>query len=180
MFSMIMNHLRSYWNGSWFLVLFVGAFAATGAVLIYKEKNEGFTVGAAVSRALFGGLSGVYFSFLLYVAIFMRDIGVRRELELRPFHILLNWNYEKALIVENIIFFVPAGILIGMACKSVKKTLLITALISLLIEVAQFVFALGKSEVDDIICNVLGGSIGMLIVWIVARCIGSKRNEPKS
>lgn len=113
-----------------------------------------------------------YFAFLLHVTIFMRNIGERRELSLIPFHILLNWEKEKVFIFENILFFVPFGVLVYIfICikrrPSLARVLIYAALVSVIIEVIQYIFALGKTETDDVICNVIGAFIGCVLCKVL-------------
>lgn len=68
-------------------------------------------------------------------------------------------------ILGNIAVFVPFGIFISYTVK--KKSLgyqtLILFLTSLSIEIVQYILALGSTDVDDILLNVLGGLIGIAI-----------------
>ena len=69
----------------------------------------------------------------------------------------------------NILFFIPYGILFPW--KDNRKRVFVTALVlSVFIELSQFVFNLGWCEVDDVISNTLGAMIG----WGVARQISIK------
>ena len=65
----------------------------------------------------------------------------------------------------NIVIFIPAGIYLMVLSKksSILRSLLIVFLISLGIEIVQYVFKIGASDIDDIILNCLGGIIGILI-----------------
>ena len=65
--------------------------------------------------------------------------------------------------------FIPFGIylMIFLKEKSLIKGVLITVLSSLIIEIVQFTFALGSSDIDDIILNTIGGLIGILIYKIL-------------
>lgn len=68
-------------------------------------------------------------------------------------------------ILGNIAVFVPFGIFISYTVK--KKSLgyqtLILFLTSLSIEIVQYILALGSTDVDDILLNVLGGLLGIAI-----------------
>lgn len=75
-------------------------------------------------------------------------------------------------IVLNILVFIPIGFLAGCLWhgKDFKKVIGIGLLVALVIEFGHFVFEKGLAELDDVINNVLGCSIGCLmaipIVWI--------------
>ncbi|MBE6904901.1 MAG: teicoplanin resistance protein VanZ [Ruminococcaceae bacterium] len=66
-------------------------------------------------------------------------------------------------IVYNILLFIPLGIYICMLKSEwpfVKKTLPIIGL-TLALEVIQFIFAIGRTDITDIFNNTLGGIIGI-------------------
>ncbi len=65
----------------------------------------------------------------------------------------------------NILMFVPAGIYIALhsKSKSIIKHLLIIFLFTFVIEVVQYIFTIGATDIDDIILNVLGECIGLMI-----------------
>jgi len=71
----------------------------------------------------------------------------------------------------NILMFVPAGIYIILHNKSkaMIKNLLVIFIISLTIEIIQYIFALGAFDIDDIILNVIGGFIGLGIYNVVKK-----------
>ncbi len=73
--------------------------------------------------------------------------------------------------VLNIILFIPLGYLIPEWKKKRKATIWTVGLISLglscTIEIIQLVTALGWCDVDDLICNVLGGLIGYAVYCII-------------
>ena len=70
------------------------------------------------------------------------------------------WNY----IVLNILMFVPLGFLLRSITDG-KKTLMFAFTLSVLIELTQYVFCLGKAELDDVLNNTLGCGLGILL-WM--------------
>lgn len=79
-------------------------------------------------------------------------------------------NKEEAVqYLLNILFFIPYGFLFPR--KNNWKFVFVTALVlSVFIELSQFIFNLGWCEVDDVISNTLGAMIG----WGVIRQINRK------
>ncbi|MNP09690.1 VanZ like family protein [compost metagenome] len=65
----------------------------------------------------------------------------------------------------NILMFIPAGIYVTLhnAKKTISHNLLFIVIISLFIEIVQFIFTLGATDIDDIILNMFGGLIGIVI-----------------
>lgn len=73
-------------------------------------------------------------------------------------------------IVGNIVLFLPYGVLLGwpMEKKQFKKAFHIMLLTSLGFEMIQFILAYGILDVDDVLLNVFGGSIGFTLM---ASCV---------
>lgn len=123
-------------------------------------------IGIALSLAL-----------ILYQTLMLRSGGARRY-TLRPFTIVLkameNREYYRSMAL-NAILFTPFGMTAATllsqklsAGKSVGYAVLLGFLTSATVEAAQYVFALGIAETDDLILNTLGAFFGAAHVWIVS------------
>jgi len=75
-------------------------------------------------------------------------------------------------IVGNIIAFIPFGFLFA-SLLSYRKgvpwllTIALSALLSTVVELIQFVTRKGSCDVDDIILNTMGGALGYIIFYII-------------
>lgn len=117
--------------------------------------------------------------FLLYIGVLLRITVFRSsfgsyplcshgQIELIPFVGLIKIFHNSVpmflyLFVGNLIWFVPLGLLLPVLTKARKSTLLCGLGLSLYIEVSQFIFGTGVSEVEDLILNTAGTGIGYLI-----------------
>lgn len=82
-------------------------------------------------------------------------------------------------IIYNILLFVPLGIYICMLKSKwsfAKKVLPIIGL-SLAFEVIQFVFAVGRSDITDILDNTLGGVIGIASYALLDKIFQNKTSK---
>lgn len=82
-------------------------------------------------------------------------------------------------VIYNIIFFIPLGIFIGMlnnASSFFRKLAPIVAL-TLVYEATQYIFAIGTTDITDIINNTLGGVIGVVIYSLIYKIFGTKANK---
>lgn len=77
-------------------------------------------------------------------------------------------------IVGNIILFVPFGVLLPLAFKVERLTILYGCSASILVELIQLAFAMGAADIDDVILNTLGAVIGYIAYRIINRCIKSR------
>ncbi len=66
--------------------------------------------------------------------------------------------------VDNVLVFIPFGVLLGLNCKrlNVWSKLLVVLGASVAAETIQYIFAIGATDVTDVITNTLGGLIGIL------------------
>ena len=72
----------------------------------------------------------------------------------------------------NIIAFIPLGILLPLMFDKIKRitqVIFISFMVSLIIEIIQYVSQLGVFDVDDIILNTIGGILGFMILILIKR-----------
>ncbi len=101
--------------------------------------------------------------------------SMERTISIIPFKSLLdmvNNNISVTRILENILgniaIFIPFGLLLPIVQKDKSKKIILYGLItSALIEIIQYVFALGSSDIDDLMLNTLGTVIGYLLYKII-------------
>ena len=79
-------------------------------------------------------------------------------------------------IVDNILFFLPFGIYLCMLKNDlpfVKKVLCFMGT-SLVFEGIQYVFAIGRADITDILANTLGGILGIGIYVLLSKLLKSR------
>lgn len=78
------------------------------------------------------------------------------------------WNFITDL-VGNIILFIPLPFFLALVfnVKSTTKLLLIAFLISFMVETCQYVLGIGVADIDDVILNTLGASMGAVLLQLV-------------
>ena len=67
-----------------------------------------------------------------------------------------------AINILNIVVFAPLGILLAITFKEIKlcRVFILSALLSMIIEILQFVLKRGFAEIDDVFHNTLGALLG--------------------
>lgn len=112
-------------------------------------------------------VAAFYVSLLLWVVFFARD--ERRSINVIPFDMIQQQGFTLN-VWGNILMFVPLGIYVLFMMK--KRNMLVaifyTLLCSVAIEVIQFVFARGSSDIDDVLLNTFGGVIGIIIFRLIS------------
>ncbi|MDF2544068.1 MAG: teicoplanin resistance protein VanZ [Herbinix sp.] len=96
-----------------------------------------------------------------------------RSINLIPFHSIMEYlsgssdtlrRFAFGNVVGNIVIFIPLGIYLSLFKKDrrVLINLLFICLVSIFIEIIQWVLGIGVSDIDDIILNGLSGFLGIL------------------
>lgn len=128
----------------------------------------------------------IYILFLFRITFFKQAalnnlfsaIGAsERTISIIPFKsiysmVVSNTSIERIAenILGNIILFIPFGILFPIIFDKKQKGVLCAAIVfSFLIEIIQFILALGSSDIDDLIFNVLGAYIGYFVSGKIRR-----------
>ena len=129
---------------------------------------------SVVKKSLFAA----YTLFIVWYTLLIREPrGLERVFKPELFWAIRWWSVnptveskkEAVQYIQNILFFIPYGLLFPW--KDNWKRVFVTALVlSVFIELSQFIFNLGWCEVDDVISNTLGAMIG----WGAIRQISRK------
>ena len=130
------------------------------------------------SRKLNAFLLAAYLVFIVYMTLMGREAGNGR-LQLKLFwSYRLFWSHPRVRmeILNNIWLFVPLGTILYRLFPR-AYIVFVPVLISIAVEVSQYLLGVGLCEVDDVISNGLGGLIGILVGLLadwVSRDRGSK------
>ena len=130
-------------------------------------------------------LSAVSLVVIAYITLFCRTEG-SANIVLTPFQFIHTAKeqpeaYRSALM--NVFLFFPLGLTLSNALPQkwhrwgrIIFTTLIGCILSVGIEYAQYRYALGTAEVDDVICNTLGAFIGSTSL-LIAHAIEKSRER---
>ena len=123
----------------------------------------------------------IYIVALTWIILFklhfsFAEISRIRTINLIPFQ---GSDAIGANEIYNILFFMPLGIYICMLKTEwlfIKKVAAIFCL-SLSFEIAQYLFAIGRTDIADLLCNTLGGLIGIGIYELIFIILKHKTNK---
>lgn len=166
-----MNIFFHIYTGNISTIIIILLLSFSLVYLFYKLTNK-----FKFQKYLFGIGLLVYIGIIIYETILNRETSG----EIVGFSLIPFETYKKAATVNveyyreafmNVAVFVPLGFLYG--CLDIeffkeKRWLIIlgSCLFSIVIEVIQYVFKLGFAEIDDVIHNTLGATIGILLFLI--------------
>lgn len=128
-------------------------------------------------KALARVLLAVYTAVLIWLILFKFSVHIaavlhhdQRSVNLVPFS---NASGSSGEIVDNVLVFIPFGLLLGVNCKRLDlwRKLVIVLVFSLTAEVLQYIFAIGASDITDVITNTFGGLVGLLAYELGTRRI---------
>lgn len=132
-----------------------------------------------LSRILFLTYSIILVWILLFKMSFSFDeIYKSRSINLVPFYgsVVVNGKIYINEIINNVLVFLPVGIYACMLNPKwpILKKIGLSFSISLIIEVFQFIFAIGATDITDIIGNTLGGLIGIGVFYLFNKVFKNK------
>ncbi len=130
----------------------------------------------------------IYLALLVWIILFklqfsIHDLDTVRSINLIPFY------YDKDVgtafhlkeVLENLLLFVPMGIYLQMLLSKWRfhGKLIIIAGTSLLLEMVQYVLAIGRSDITDLLTNTAGGFLGLALYCIVAWLLRKRERADK-
>lgn len=131
-------------------------------------------------------LFAVYILMLVWILLFkmsfsMDELYKNRSINIIPFmsSVIANGRVDISEIINNIVVFIPVGIYVCMLKKdwSVLKQISVGFFISLGIEVLQFVFAIGATDITDLTGNTFGGIVGIGVFYLLSKVFKNKTND---
>ena len=117
-----------------------------------------------------------YLILLIWLVLFklatnLSEIPSLRGVNFIPFYYTQETSMQVKEVLYNVVVFIPLGVYIQIFKEDWNKIIkcLIVLGISFLFEVVQFIFAIGASDITDLISNTLGGIVGILFCIILQR-----------
>ena len=114
-------------------------------------------------------LTALFVVFIIYFTVLSRQAN-SIDIQLIPFHSFIEAQTQPELyrtMLMNVFLFVPLGLTLPFALfdemrNKILLSVFCAVVLSTTVEIMQYVFHLGRTETDDIICNTLGAAIGAL------------------
>jgi glycopeptide antibiotics resistance protein len=124
-------------------------------------------------------LFAVYLVLLVWLVLWKLGVpwvgsGVGRTVKLVPFVATAqNGPSDPSEVLENVLVFVPFGVYFALLAphrpwwRTWARALGTVALTSAALEVAQYVLAVGSTDISDVLANTAGGAVGLLLVALM-------------
>jgi glycopeptide antibiotics resistance protein len=131
-----------------------------------------------MGKILSRGLLALYLGILIWLVLFKLQYNIasvlnyhHRSLNLIPF------AAPSRETIDNVIIFIPFGVLLNVNFKKVKflPKLAYILVFSLTVELIQSIFAIGATDITDIITNTVGGFLGLKLYGLINKYINNKK-----
>ena len=110
----------------------------------------------------------IYLCLVIWILLFkmsslndFHHLDVHRTINLIPFWVHIETGINRSDIIKNFMIFVPLGIYMMMLNGKFFKVVLYSAAISIGIEILQFLFGIGITDINDVITNTAGAFAGI-------------------
>lgn len=120
-------------------------------------------------------LVGLYIFFILWITLFSRSSEPTRVFT------GLFWEIEMGYWIDiriNILLFLPLGFLLGTVTDN-WRIVLFGFILSVFIEILQYVLALGWCQLDDVLNNTVGTAVG-IVVWKMLSAFIKKMKDKRA
>ncbi len=124
-------------------------------------------------------LLGIYFLLLVWIILFklsfsFSDLETLRSINLIPFYYSNQTSFHLREVMDNVLIFIPLGILLKMLNIENKKIIFLGFILSFTLETMQFIFSIGASDITDIITNTIGTIVGLFLYLILEKWLKDK------
>ena len=138
-----------------------------------KQREKGFAL----------IVMGIYLLFLCWLILFkladsIEKIPSMRAVNLIPFYYdeLAHSSFHLKEVLYNVLAFIPTGFYFtAFGKKKLLSGVAASAVLSLGFEILQWIFALGASDVTDLITNMFGGALGAGIYFGLGKLSGGRQ-----
>lgn len=180
MSTLLNNSLKQFASISLFqfMIMVFVELAVVTLVIVITSKRSKREINLADIAAFFCLV--VYVNIIMQLTLLGRKDGSRIGVELSLFGYLGDGKFSRQMLmyaVLNVFLFIPYGFIIRWLpwfrkqkeSVSILLATLVCLASSLLIEMIQLITKRGYYELEDLVCNTLGGLIGGLLFTLVYR-----------
>lgn len=164
----MINLKQILYNQSWLVIVFALILIAL-SLLNDKQLNAILLV--------------LYLGVIIYMTLMFREnIGTIVRIRLFwSFRQMLTEDEIRTSILKNVWLFVPLGTILSVLSQH-KRILFISIVVSVVIEITQFISGTGYCDIDDVISNCIGTFIGfgtgnILYEWKQKTCKSNKSTK---
>ena len=124
----------------------------------------------------------IYIFLVIWIILFKLSVSIDqlphfRSINLIPFYYPNKTTYQIREVLDNLIIFIPFGLYLKTLNINSDRTIFLGFLLSISLELSQYIFCLGASDITDLISNTLGGIIGVALVYVLSIVLKDKTHK---
>lgn len=124
----------------------------------------------------------IYLFLIIWIILFKLSVSIEqlphfRSINLIPFYYPNKTTYQIKEVLENMIIFIPFGLYLKTLNIHNSRTIFLGFLLSLSLELSQYIFGIGASDITDLITNTIGVIIGVGIYQLLKKLFKDKTNK---
>lgn len=103
----------------------------------------------------------IYIFLVIWIILFKLSVSIDqlphfRSINLIPFYYPNKTTYQIREVLDNLIIFIPFGLYLKTLNINSDRTIFLGFLLSISLELSQYIFCLGASDITDLITNTTG------------------------
>ena len=138
------------------------------------------------TKRLIFALTVIYIALVAWIILFkivsiseILYMSHARTINLIPFHYEQEQPYHLSEVLYNIAIFIPLGFYFKMLKIKSSRAILYGACFSFVLEISQFLFAIGVTDITDLMTNTFGTVLGVMIYSVLAFVFGNHSKMDK-
>ena len=127
-------------------------------------------------------LFAIYLFLIIWIILFKLSVSIEqlphfRSFNLIPFYYPNETTYQIKEVLENMIIFIPFGLYLKTLNINSERTVFLGFLLSLSLELSQYIFGIGASDITDLITNTIGVLVGVGLYFLLKKIFKEKTNK---
>lgn len=124
----------------------------------------------------------IYIFLVIWIILFKLAISIDqlpqfRSINLIPFYYPNKTTYQIREVLDNLIIFIPFGLYLKTLNIDSKRTVFLGFLFSFSLELSQYIFCIGASDITDLMTNTTGALVGVGIYFLLKKIFKDKTNK---
>ena len=123
-----------------------------------------------------------YTYLVIWIILFKLSVSIDqlphfRSINLIPFYYPNKTTYQIREVLDNLIIFIPFGLYLKTLNINSDRTIFLGFLLSNSLELYQYIFCLGASDITDLITNTTGVLVGVGLYYLLKKIFKEKTNK---
>lgn len=124
----------------------------------------------------------IYIFLVIWIILFKLSVSIDqlphfRSINLIPFYYPNKTTYQIREVLDNLIIFIPLGLYLKTLNINSDRTIFLGFLLSISLELSQYIFCLGASDITDLITNTTGVLVGVGLYYLLKKIFKEKTNK---